>query len=219
MSPPLQSHFFPEILEEMENTDRPIQTPSQQESLQQESHKQFFSRKKITFLILGILGGIFVCYLLLVGILILSNDLMTNSSNCGRNAFGIPKRCASQTSTQFSAPTQKPNNRLHTTTLLNLSLELPPEWTIEEKDLTVNKELVLKNEYTTRSITIIKNYIGGVAGFQQYQPEKTVTLGGAIYKKQYFTEENQPTTISMFTNRTNINDKYLIIAKCVQYLI
>lgn len=197
----------------MENTDQVINTSTEQESLEQESRKRFFSPKRIIFLVLGICGGIIVCYLLLVGILIISNDLMTNSSNCGRNALGIPKRCASQTPTQFSVPTQKPDNRLHTSTLLNLSLELPPEWTIDEKDSKVNKEILLKNKENTKSITVIKNYIGGVAGFQQYQPEKTVTLGGVIYKKQYFTEENQPTTISMFTNRTNINDKYLIIAK------
>lgn len=96
---------------------------------------------------------------------------------------------------------------------LGVNYKLPSGWIASKEEKAINSELVLEDKSTSRKITIIKNYIGGVAGFKDAgKEEKEFELSGTIVKKNYYTEDSNPETISMFTGYGEAPNKYLIIA-------
>lgn len=92
---------------------------------------------------------------------------------------------------------------------IGIKIEIPSSWSSTE---TSNNTVELEQKDLGRKITIIKNYLGGAAGFKEYKPTEETTLNNVSIKKIFLTEDSdKPETVSMFINIKNEEDKYLII--------
>lgn len=87
-----------------------------------------------------------------------------------------------------------------------------PEWTVTLDEKKVNPNIVFEDKANERKITVIKNYVGGLAGFKHIEI-KEAELNGQKVEKSYNTEDSPtPSTVSMFINYGEKPNKYLIVA-------
>lgn len=107
----------------------------------------------------------------------------------------------------------KTNSDVIDSELVGIKLIMLAGWASTEKENEAFGHTVeLEQKESGRKLTIIKNYIGGAAGFKKYKPTEKTTINGSVEDKSFLTEDsNQPKTISMFISTKNKEDEYLII--------
>lgn len=121
-------------------------------------------------------------------------------------------------SVQSTIPQETPNATSNTqlsaenSNFIGVTYQLPSGWIASKEEKAINSEVVLEDKSTSRKITIIKNYVGGAAGFK-YTGEKEFELNGIMIKKLFYTEDSTtPQTVSMFINYGESPNKYLIVS-------